>query len=204
MSVAEDTMFVGQHLDAYAERAWRMGVAADNRADAGIPPVMQVGEVNDEGWVEWQVLPSTLTVAEVAAVEGEFGVSFPPLFRAYLLARFHLFDQVQSRRYNQLIWMTDTPAGRPLRPLRQLMLSWQPLTAAGYVPFAQWGDSWGPMCFDTAGRRADGDCPVVWMDHEALVPLGSERCRLREAVAPLAQPLYESCREFLVDVFGRD
>ncbi len=204
MSVAQDAKFVGQLLDAYAERAWRMGVATDDRADAGVPPAMQVGEVDAEGWVEWRVLPSTVTAADVAAVEGEFGVRFPPVFRVYLLARLHLFDQVQSRRHNEQVFMTDTPAGRPLRPIRQLLSSWQPLTAAGFIPFAQWGDAWGPMCFDSAGRGADGDCPVVWMDHESLVPLGAERCRQRDAVAPLAQPLYESCREFLVDVFGRD
>jgi hypothetical protein len=46
---------------------------------------MQVGEVNAAGWVERRVLPSTLTEAEVTAVEKEFGVQFPPLFRAYWL-----------------------------------------------------------------------------------------------------------------------
>jgi hypothetical protein len=59
------------------------------------------------------------------------------------------------------------------------------------------------MCFDAVQRRSDGDCPVAWMDHEALVPLGPEICRRREAVSPLVQPLYGSCREFLLDVFGR-
>jgi hypothetical protein len=159
--------------------------------------------VNAEGWVEWRVLPSTLTEAEVAALESEFGVQFPPVFRAYLLARFQLFDQVRSRRYDQQILMTDTPAGKPLRRLRELMKAWRPLIGASFVPFAQWGDGWGPMCFDANQRRADGECPVVWMDHEALIPLGPEECQRRKAVAPLVQPLYDSCREFLLDVFGR-
>jgi hypothetical protein len=139
----------------------------------------------------------------VTAIETEFGVQFPPLFQAYLLARFQLFDQAQSRRYNQQVLITDTPAGKALRPLLGLMSAWRPLIDAGFVPFAEWGDGWGPMCFDNAERRADGECPVVWMDHEALIPLGTERCRQREAVLPLAQPLYGSCREFLMDVFGR-
>jgi hypothetical protein len=203
MTVADDSAFVGELLDTYANDAWRMGVATEDPADGGVPPEMQVGEVNADGWVEWRVLPSTLKHADVSALENEFGVQFPPVFRAYLLARFQLFDQVQSRRYDQQVFMTDTPAGKPLTPLRELMKAWRPLNDADFVPFAQWGDGWGPMCFDAVQRRADGDCPVVWMDHEALVPLGPEACRRREAVAPLAQPLYDSCREFLVDVFGR-
>jgi hypothetical protein len=60
------------------------------------------------------------------------------------------------------------------------------------------------MCFDSLQRGPDGECPVVWMDHEELVPLGADNGRRRESVAPLARPLYGSCREFLVDVFGRD
>jgi len=203
MAVAEDNAFVGQLLDAYAVEAWRMGVAAEDTEGAGVPREMQVGAVNADGWVEWRVLPSTLNEDDVTAFEKEFGVQLPPVFRAYLLARFQLFDQLRSRRYDQQIFMTDTPAGKPLRPLRTLISSWRPLIDAGFVPFAQWGDGWGPMCFDSARRAADGECPVVWMDHEALVPLGAERCHQRESVLPLAQPLYQTCREFLLDVFGR-
>jgi hypothetical protein len=203
MTVSEDSAFVGQLLDTYAVDYYRMGVASQDPKDAGVPPEMQVGEVNVEGWVEWRVLPSTLTEAEVIAVEKEFGVQFPPVFRAYLLARFQLFNQVKSRRYDQQILMTDTPARKPLKPLRGLMKAWRLLIDAGFVAFAQWGDGWGPMCFDGVQRGADGECPVVWMDHELLIPLGPNKCRQRESVLPLVQPLYGSCKEFLVDVFGR-
>ena len=202
MAVGEDSAFVGQLLDAYAVNAWQTGVASKDPADRGVPPEMQVGEVNADGWVQWRVLPSTLKESDVEALEKEFGAKFPPVFRAYLLARFHLFDQVHSRRYDQQIFMTHTPAGKPLTPLQELMKAWRPLIDAGFVPFAEWGDGWGPMCFDATQRNSDGECPIVWMDHEALIPLG-DKCRLREAVAPLAQPLYDSCREFLVDVFDR-
>jgi hypothetical protein len=203
MTLAEDSAFVGRLLDAYAVDACRMGVASQSPKDAGVPTVMQVGEVNGDGWVEWRVMPSTLTDAEVTALEKEFGVQFPPLFRAYLLARFQLFDQVHSHRHHQMVFMTATPAGKPLKPLRDLMKGWRPLIGAGYIPFAQWGDGWGPMCFDSLRRGDDGDCPVVWMDHELLIPLGADRCRHRESVLPFAQPLYDSCKEFLEDVFGR-
>ncbi len=136
-------------------------------------------------------------------MENKFSIHLPPIFRAYLLARFHLFEQVTSRRYDELILMADTPAGKPLAPLVQLLKAWRPLIGAGFIPFAEWGDGYGPMCFDTDHRASDGDCPVIWMEHEILAPLGEEQCRTRKKVLPLAQPLYGSCRELLLDVFGQ-
>ncbi len=203
MPLAEDIAFVGQLIDAYGVKADRRSVASKRPQDSGVPVAMQAGQIDAEGWVEWRVLPSTLSEVEVAELENRFGIHLPPLFRAYLLARFHLFDQVSSRRHEQLILMTDTPAGKPLAPLLQLLSAWRPLIDSGFIPFAEWGDGWGPMCFDTEHRASDGDCPIVWMDHEILAPLGEERCRMRTTILPLAQPLYETFRELLIDVFGR-
>ncbi len=202
MALADDIAFVGQLLDAYAAEASRIGIPAEDPDDHGVPPEMQVGDVHEEGWVEWRMLPSTLGEADVLALEHEFTVQFPPMFRAYLLARLHLFRQVRSRRYDQQIGMPHTPAGKPLGPLRSLMTAWRPLIDAGFTPFAEWGDGWGPMCFDDGERGADGDCPVVWMDHEELIELGPQTCQNREAVLPKVKPLYRSCRQFLTDVFG--
>ncbi len=203
MASTEDIAWVGQLVDAYAVGADRRGVASERPEGPGVPPAMQAGEIDADGWVEWRVLPSTLSEVEVTQFEDKCGARLPPLFRAYLLARFHLFDQVTSRRHDQLILLADTPAGKPLAPLLQLVSAWRPLIHAGFIPFAEWGDGWGPMCFDTARRAPDGDCPVVWMDHERLASLSEEQCRTRKKVLPLAQPLYRSCREFLIDVFGQ-
>lgn len=202
MTIVDDATFVGQLLDTYALGAWRRGVAAESPGDAGVPQAMQVGAADEDGWVEWRMSPSTLNEAEVTALETDFRIRFPAVFRAYLLSRFHLFDQVKSRRYDQQIFMPDTPSGKPLGRLRSLLVAWRPLIDAGFVPFAEWGDAWGPMCFDTTRPATDGDQPVVWMDHEALTALGADGCRRREAVLPLVQPLYDTCREFLLDIFG--
>ena len=201
MSLTEDIDYVGGLLDSFAEGYHRVDVAAEDASDAGVPPEMQVGPVDDDGWVQWRVLPSTLSEEDVARVEEEFGARFPPLFRAYLLARFHLFNQVHSARYRQLVFMTDVPSGRRLDGLRDLIRSWRPLIDAGFLPFAQWGDGWGPMCFDLQRRDERGECPIVWIDHERLIPPGPELSR-REAVSPSVEQLYGSCGEFLSDVFG--
>lgn len=202
MTLAKDKDFIGQLLDAYAIDADKMGVASEDPEDSGVPLEMQVGAVDSEGWVQWRVLPSTLNENEVVALESEFGVKFPPLYRAYLLARFHMFDQVRSRRYDQQIIMKDTPAGKPLMSIHGLLSAWRSLIDAGFVPFAEWGDGWGPMCFDIANLNRQGECPIVWMEHEALLAL-EERCRYRDAVATLAHPLYGNCREFFLDLFAR-
>ncbi len=111
MTLIEDIAWVGQLIDAYAVVADRRGVASERPQDSGVPAAMQVGQIDADGWVEWRVLPSTLSEAELTQFENKCGLQLPPLFRAYLLARFHLFDQVTSRRHDQLILMTDTPAG---------------------------------------------------------------------------------------------
>lgn len=143
----DDVDWAGQLIDWYGVRAFRRGVAQLRPEDGGVPVEMQVGEVNGDGWVEWRILPSTLTDRDIAKLEAEYAIALPPPFRAYLLARLHLFDQLRSRRYDQLILMTATPAPAPLEPLRELITSWRPLLGARYLPFAQWGDAWGPDVF---------------------------------------------------------
>jgi len=202
MALQDDVDWAGQLIDGYAGRAFRMGVAQADLDDAGVPLQMQVGAVDPDGWVEWRVLPSTLAEGDIIRLETEYRIMLPPAFRAYLLARFHLFDQLRSRRYDQQILMTDTPAQHPLKPLHEIIAAWRPLLEASYLPFAQWGDGWGPICFDTAQRRPDGEYAVIWLDHEPLISVGPDGCRRREAISGLAQPLYASSKEFLEDVFS--
>jgi hypothetical protein len=54
----------------------------------------------------------------------------------------------------------------------------------------------------SAGRWEDGDCPVICLDHERLVPLDPESLHDRETLRSFAQPLYDSCRECCDDMFS--
>lgn len=202
MTLDDDISFVRTRLEGYfLVDAPHMSVASVDGSD-GVPPEMFDGDVDGEGWVAWRMLPSTLSNADVFQLENEFSIQFPPLFRAYLLAAFQLFDQILSTRYDQLIFNTDVPSNNPLGPTRNLIVAWKPLLSAKFIPFAEWGDGWGPMCFDVKNRRDDGDCPIVWMDHELLIPMGEEKCGDHDSVLPHVNPLYESYREFFEDAFS--
>ena len=136
--------YVQATLTAYAHSYPRMGVASID-GSGGVPPAMFDGEVQGDGWVSWKMLPSTLEPIEVERLEKELNIEFPPLFRAYLLAGFQLFDQIHSSRHDQLIFNVEVPSNNPLGPIRNLIEAWRPLVSADYLPFAQWGDSWGPF-----------------------------------------------------------
>ncbi len=200
MSLTVDIKFVQSALDRFGNNYHRMGVASTSGL-GGVPPEMFDGEIDAEGWVGWEMLPSTLSQEDIVRLESEFRIDFPPLFRAYLLARFQLFDQIYSAQYDQAIFNVDVPSNNPLGPIRDLINAWIPLLSASYIPFAQWGDGWGPMCFDTENRNDNGDCPIVWMDHELLIPLGEDACRNRQSVLPYVNLLYPSYRDFFEDTF---
>jgi hypothetical protein len=202
MGLAEDITEIGQMIDAFDARYPACHVVVDEPGREHPPLDMRAERLSSPDWVACKVLHSALCETDIVAVEREFGVELPPVFRAYLLARFHLHDQVHGRRHNnQLIFWPPVPSRDSLDPLREHLRGWPVLIEAGYIPFAEWGDGWGPMSFDAAGRRPDGDCPVVWMDHELLFRVGVERCRVRANVEPLAQRVYDSCRELINDVF---
>ena len=198
---------VSARIDAFAAGAHPIqmsDVAAEDGSDRGVPRAMWDGPVDDEGWVRWKVLPADVSAADLAALEAQFAVRFPPIWAAYLRARCHCFDQVKSERHGgQLVGLPAAPAGRALEAQTSLLKVNTPLERAGFVPIAVWGDGWGPACFDATRRGADGDCPVVWFDHELLVGLSrAGRLGDRAAVEPLAQPLYGCVRDLLKDLFA--
>jgi hypothetical protein len=198
MSLEASIVQIGQLIDAYAARTHEFCRMADVEC---VPPEMIERPVDRDGMVTWKLLPSSLRESDLSAFESAIGATFPPSFRTYLLARFHLYEQVQSNKHRRgMIWAA-IPSNAPFRNLARMISAWPSLIAAGYVPIAEWGDGWGPVCFDIIGGDSNGECPVVWMEHEHLFELGAERCRSRSLVAPLAQPLYESSRELIPDLF---
>lgn len=204
MTDTDDVARIGQMIDRYAAASDPMllrSVASTRPSDFGVPPEMWAGDVDRDGWVAWRVMPSTLRASDVDELQSAFSVVFPPLFCAYLLARHHCFDQVGSIKYNQQILLPDVPTRDPLRNLRESLEAWCILLTAGLIPFAEWGDGWGPMCFDAESRCDDGECSILWLDHEEIIPLG-EMASQRHVLRSFEKPLYASFEDLLEDVFA--
>jgi len=169
--------------------------------DAGVPPAMADGPGRWEGTVRWKLCPSRVTEGAISALEERAGHRLPAPFRAYLQTWEHLFDQLWAPAHDLVFW-TPMPADDPLEPLSRRILGWEALLRAGLVPFAEWGDCHGPMCFDVAGADPREDCPVVWIDHEVLHSMGESRAGDRAALVPHLRPLYASSEQMLRDLFS--
>lgn len=203
MALADDIAEYARLIDEYDQVQPAFHVVAERRGIEWPPPEMRVRVLDTPDWVECRVLPSSLNLGDVLVFERELGIELPSAYRAYLLARYHLHDQLRATRHeDQQIFWTPVPSHDSLEPLRKHVRDWGVLLGAGYVPFAEWGDGWGPMCFDTRQRDSDGECPVVWLDHELLFRVGVERCSVRENIESLARPLYPTSREMILDVFS--
>ena len=175
-----------------------MGVAE------GVPSDMRDGSVDREGWVEWKVIDTTLNESELIELEKQLDCTFPEYLVEYLKSCCQLLDQVHSHKFNgQLIFMSCCPSDAPLKPFKDLLNGWQPLLESGYIPFAEWGDGWGPMCLDleSPSTEVSGDYNIVWFDHEEIIPLGKEGCSNRKNIIGFAKPLYDSFKEFFEDVY---
>jgi hypothetical protein len=180
-----DASLIAAALDAMSRHLNPHGARQDPD-DFGVPSVMRAGEIEADGWVAWRMLPSTLTEEDVRAVEREAGAEFPPLFRAFLTARFTMTIDVPWVRLPAL------PSDAPLRELLHTMRANAPLTAAGYLAFGWDTDDTGPVCFDIRRRLYDGDCPVVLFDHDLLIDAPT-----RESLEPIAQPFFCSFRRLV-------
>ncbi len=167
--------------------------------EGGVPAAMIDGEADDEGYAKWRMLPSDVSYLEIEELEKITGSQLPPLFKAYLSVRFHLFGEIGNEETSFLI--PTLPSDYRLGNVRQQMLSWPPLLEAGFVPFCDYEDGIGPVCFDTRRRGPDDDCPIVWMEHEMLHGLAPGEISDRANLEPTAKVLFPSFRSFMKELF---
>ena len=75
MTLQENTEYVGKTLDEFYALQPQFGVAADDNSSRGVPRNMWKGDVDDEGWVEWTISPSSLSLVEIKELEAHYGLS---------------------------------------------------------------------------------------------------------------------------------
>jgi hypothetical protein len=149
------------------------GPVPEPMRDASIPPC--------DDWIGWRPTPSTVTAPDLDGLESETGLAFPPLYRDFLQYR-HFVELIEAGvRFERHLchdWR-DTLRKKYFR-------SWprERILDVGLLPFGDesFMDA-GPACFDTRHPIADGDCPVVFWDHEWV---GTDK---------EIQPLFSSCRK---------
>lgn len=124
------------------------------------------------------------TESEVAELERELGVTLPASYRRFLQEFGFTFwpDFVYGIAHGKL------PGMRVLWQTRIERHEVEPPLPAHLVPFSP--DGWGNhYCLDTA-QLAEGECPVVFWDHEAAANSAPERTH-RSFTAWLAEALEE-------------
>ena len=119
--------------------------------------------VPDNDWVGWKTIPSTVTDNDLDEIQKKIGLEFPPLYRVFL-------------KYQYFYDLTEVGLCFCIHPiniwrfeLKKLYQSWDTnrILGNGLIPFAsETNMDAGPVCFDTRKRLPDGDCPVVYWDHE--------------------------------------
>jgi hypothetical protein len=193
--------------------------------EGNVPEDMRIGSVDEDGWVEWKLIDSHLNNDDMIEYENMVNSSLPSLFKVFLktyyfcdsftlqnpeFIRFKKSFESRDEFYEHYsdyngffaeITFLELPSENTLKKYKNLVLSWHPLLKAGYIPFAEWQDGQGPVCFDTKNRYKDDDFKIVWFDHEELFDLGEERCEIRDEVQPLANELFESFEELLEEMF---
>lgn len=122
---------------------------------------------------KWKAIPSTVSTSELDTLEDEIGLAYPPLYRDFLMYKhFYGFTEAGIHFYHHLpeIWKQS---------LNKLYYqSWDPdrIIGIGLIPFGHesLADA-GHVCFDTRGRKPNGDCSVVYWDHEWIKTEGEIR-----------------------------
>jgi hypothetical protein len=158
------------------------GGLPDEMRDDSIMPV--------SGWIGWKAMPSTVADADLDVLEREAKLAFPPLYRDFLKYR-HFVTLTErglafERHLNQG-WLAN------LR--RSYFASWprERIVDIGLLPFGRESQmDAGPVCFDTRYRFADGDCPIVFWDHEwidtanEVRPMFSSSAKMFQCLAAFA------------------
>jgi len=159
------------------------GGVPDSMLDPSIPP--------SQDWVGWKPMPSTVMDGDLDGLERETGLRFPPAYRDFLKC-LHFIDLTEvGVRFEQHMpqnWCETLRAAYFKSWPRETILD------VGLIPF---GDETqldaGPVCFDTRCRLADGDCPVVFWDHEwrgtnkEVQPMFSSSAKMFECLTLIAR-----------------
>lgn len=113
-------------------------------------------------WLGWKPVASTVTDADIQELERKLNLQFPLLYKQ-LLQYHHFYDLgIQG------VGIESHPVDTWRKTLNNLYKAYEPerIVGLGFLPFGSecFLDA-GLLCFDTR-QMSNGDCPVVYWDHE--------------------------------------
>jgi hypothetical protein len=135
-----------------------------------LPPKLQNGlDDSERAHPIWKPGAIVTDVEALKAAYKTIPARFPPLYEQLVLS--YRWLEIDLRGFVALF---PNPPEASLASLiskitaDQLLL--RVLFPLGLIPFGKAShDNYDPICFDTARRRADGDCPVVQIEHESVL-----------------------------------
>jgi len=138
-----------------------------------VPPELD-GGLDDSPWARQKWRPAAIRTdpSDLEQAYLQLPDRFPPLYEQLVLSYRWLEVELDD-----LVRLIANPPGILLAPLIAGMtkdrLLVDVLFAHGLIPFGRApGDNYDPVCFDTRRRNADGDCPIVRIEHEAILCQG--------------------------------
>lgn len=153
-------------VSAYVDRALEQLKRRGLRVRPGnFPAEMRDESISAEGdGVGWKAVASSVSDSDLDALEAETGLRYPPLYRDFLKYR-HFYELtyvgVDFERHLKNGWR------KALRDLYFHAYYPERILGRGLIPFgSETFMNAGLVCFDTRLRKDDGDCPVVYWDHE--------------------------------------
>jgi len=164
---AEMRELVTSYVEAAIDQKRRRGFMRVPIAD--MPPAMRDPTIEPSNdWIGWRPIESTVTEADLDAIEARLGARLPLPYRIFLRYQ-HFYELTEAG-----VRFTRHPSDRWRAELEANYTGYssERIVGRGLVPFGSesFADA-GPVCFDTT-RTANGDCPVVFWDHEWI---GTER-----------------------------
>ena len=131
-----------------------------------VPTEMAAGPADDEGWIPWKAIPSTITHEEVTALQERIGYELPILFVQLILYKHFMELSFENIRFIPL------PSNEGIRAVQTWVqeqseaLGW---LQNGYIIFAFSTDDESYYCFNAMQPLRDEkssalDYPVVILD----------------------------------------
>ena len=129
---------------------------------------LAIGEPDDLGQTPWRPRRIETDRCWLDALYAKIPARFAPLYERLVLT--YRWAEVDLGSYTLLANPPGPDLSRLLGEISKDPALWTLLIPAGYIQFAKGTEyDYDPVCFDINGRKKNGDCRIVKIDHEEIL-----------------------------------